>query len=50
MKKYIATYTTDGGASIQTAVTSAPDYTKAYLNIIREFLHLDIIIIDLTEA
>ena len=50
MKKFIATYTDDGGRTRKEARTVAPDYTKAYLNIIRDFIHLDIIIIDLKEA
>ena len=50
MKKYIAIYTTDNGRTRKEARTVAPDYTKAYLQIIRDFIHLDIIIIDLREA
>ena len=50
MKNYIATYTDDGGRTRKTARTVAKDYTKAYLNIIREFIHLDIIIIELLEV
>ncbi len=50
MKKYIATYTDDGGRTTKRATVTALDYTKAYLQVIRDFIHIDIIIIDLQEA
>lgn len=50
MKKFIAIYTTDNGQTTARAEVTAADYTKAYLQIIRDFLHLDIIIVDLQEA
>lgn len=49
MKTYNATITTDNGATVQQVKTAAPDYTKAYLNIIRAYLNVNIIIIELKE-
>lgn len=50
MRTYNAIITMDNGATRQAHRVTAADYTKAYLNIIRDFITLDIIIIDLREA